>query len=334
MGRKRKFDRHLPAHLYLERGTYWFRTSSKRTNLGRDYGDALRAYAKIVTENWAGRTVGDVIDRYRIEVLPQKRSAATRLNQDAQLSRLKRVFGDMLPDSISAQDCYRYMDARRNREGSAAPVAARHEIALLGHVLSKSIRWGVSTLNVVRGLDFGPRTPKREQVTLAQVRAVQQLATPRMRLIIELAILTGQRRGDLLACKASDCTEEGILFRQSKTGASVLIEWSEKLRACVKALNALSPQIPREYLVRRGDGRPYSGDGLSANWQRLMAKATAKHAEGEPVLAKRFSFHDLRSVSADAAATPEEARDRLGHASTATTQRHYLRGVRKAKPMA
>lgn len=327
MGRRRKQDRHLPAHLYLERGTYWFRTSAKRTNLGRDYGDALRAYAKIVTENWAGRTVGDVIDRYRIEVLPQKRSAATRLNQDAQLSRLKRVFGDMLPDGLSAQDCYRYMDARRDKDGEHAPVAARHEISLLGHVLAKSIRWGVSTLNVVRGLDFGPRAAKRAQVTLDQVRALQALASPRLRLVIEFAILTGQRRGDLLACKSSDCTDEGILFCQGKTGATVLIEWSEQLRACVKALNALSPQIPREFVVRRSDGKPYTGDGLSTNWQRLMARHAA--AGG-----MRFSFHDLRSVSADGAATPEEARDRLGHASTATTKRHYLRGVTKAKPMA
>ncbi len=46
----------------------------------------------------------------------------------------------------------------------------------------------------------------------------------------------------------------------------------------------------------------------------------------------RFSFRDLRSVSADGAATPEEARDRLSHASVETTERHYLRGVTRAKP--
>jgi len=49
---------------------------------------------------------------------------------------------------------------------------------------------------------------------------------------------------------------------------------------------------------------------------------------------QRLSFHDLRSVSADGAATVEEARDRLGHASAVTTQRHYRRAVTKVKPMA
>jgi hypothetical protein len=49
-----------------------------------------------------------------------------------------------------------------------------------------------------------------------------------------------------------------------------------------------------------------------------------KYAEAGGV---RFSFHDLRSVSADGAATPEEARDRLVYVSVETTKRHYLRGV-------
>jgi integrase len=327
MGRTRTRDRHLPRRLYLVHGTYWFRPiGAKPVNFGRDYAEALRLYAGAVTENWAGRTVGDVIDRYRVEVLPQKRSAATRADQDAQLSRLKAVFGGMLPDGLTAKDCYRYMDGRRNKDGEHVPVAARHEISLLGHVLSKSIRWGVSTLNAVRGLDFGPRSPKRQQVTMEQVRAVQAMATPRMRLVIEFAILTGQRRADLLACRQADCSNDGILFRQGKTRAQVLIEWSDELRACVKAFNALSPQIPREYVIRRGDGRAYTGRGIAANWQRLMRKAAGKGVAA-------FTFHDLRSVSADGAATPEEARDRLGHADVATTKRHYLRGVTRAKPM-
>ena len=60
-----------------------------------------------------------------------------------------------------------------------------------------------------------------------------------------------------------------------------------------------TPQLPGEYLLRKRNGRPYTEDGFSAIWQRLMVK----YAEAGGV---RFSFHDLRSVSADGAATPEE----------------------------
>jgi integrase len=81
----------------------------------------------------------------------------------------------------------------------------------------------------------------------------------------------------------------------------------------------------RKGLIRTQHGKPYTARGFSAIWQRLMTK----HVKAGGT---RFSFHDLRAVSADGVATVEEARARLGHASIATTQRHYFHGVTKAKP--
>jgi integrase len=266
-----------------------------------------------------------VIDRYLVEVLPLKRSQQTQNDQRGKLGRLKRVFGHMLPDGVTAQALYKYQDTRRSKDGKPVPVAARHEVALLGHVFSKAIRWGVATINPVRGMDFGKRQGKRRQVTLAEVEAVKALVGERIGVAIDLAISTGQRRGDLLTLRRDQLTDEGVVFHQSKTGAGVLIEWSEDLRAIVDRAKQLAPQVPGEYLIRKRNGRPYTGCGFSAIWQRAMAKHV--QAGGQ-----RFSFHDLRSVSADGAATAEEAQARLGHASVATTKRHYLRGVTRAKP--
>ena len=326
MGRRRKHDKHLPQRMYLHHASYWFRPKhAKPINLGRDLAGALARYGSLIDRQWSGRTIGDVIDRYRIEVLPLKRSAQTRSDQGKALDRLKRVFGHMLPQNVTPQACYRYLDTRRTREGKLAPVAARHEISLLGHVFSKAVRWGICSVNPVRGLDYGERSGKRQRVPLDQVGAVRALASRRMRIAIDLAISTGQRRGDLLSLKREQLSDEGIVFRQSKTGAGVLIEWSENLRSIVDSAKRLSPQIPGEYLIRKPNGKPYTARGFSAIWQRLMAKHVK--AGGQ-----RFSFHDLRSVSADGAATAEEARDRLGHASVETTKRHYLRGLTRAKP--
>jgi len=55
----------------------------------------------------------------------------------------------------------------------------------------------------------------------------------------------------------------------------------------------------------------------------------AKHVKAE---GRRFSFHDLRSVSADGPVAAEEAQARLGHASVTTTKPRYLRGLTRAKP--
>lgn len=194
------------------------------------------------------------------------------------------------------------------------------------------IREGEPLLDVVSYGRGGPRetggrlTPAQlEQIQRTVRRAPEVVVKVLPRASNDLAVCTGQRRGDLLALKRDQLSDQGITFRQSKTGAGVLIEWSQDLHAIVARAKAMPPQLPGEYLLRKRNGRPYTEDGFSAIWQRLMVK----YAEAGGV---RFSFHDLRSVSADGAATPEEARDRLGHASVETTKRHYLRGVTRAKP--
>lgn len=326
MGRRRQHDKHLPQRVYVKNGTYWFRPKDgKPVNLGRDIAEAITRYASLIGTAWSGRTIGDVIDRYRAQVLPTKRSAQTQINEHGSLNRLKRVFGHMLPDAVVAPMLYRYLDERKSATGKPAPVAARHEIALLGHVYAKAIRWGVTSRNPVRGIDYGERTVKRRQVGMDEVAKLRELAGERMRLAIDLAVSTGQRRGDLLALTRAQLRDDGIVFHQSKTGAGVLIQWSDDLRAIVDRAKAMAPQIPAEYLIRKPNGKPYTGTGFAAIWQRLMRKHVK--AGGQ-----HFSFHDLRSVSADGAETAEEARDRLGHTDVATTKRHYLRGLTRAKP--
>jgi hypothetical protein len=174
MGRRRRHDRHLPQRVYLHHGAYWFRPKDgKAVNLGPDLAHAITRYASLIGTAWSGRTLGDVIDRYRTQVLPTKRSAQTRTDEGKALDRLKRVFGHMLPDAVAAPMLYRYLDERRTPEGKAAPVAARHEIALLGHVYAKAIRWGVASRNPVRGIDYGERAGKRRKVELEEVNQLR-----------------------------------------------------------------------------------------------------------------------------------------------------------------
>lgn len=323
MGRTRRRDRHLPARMYHEHGSYYFRGPGQpRKNLGKDLGTALTVYASIVGANWSGRTLGDVIDRYRAEVLPLKRSEQTRADQGKQLDRLKIGFGHFLPDNVTAQHGYKYADARRSKDGKPVPIAARQEVSLLGHVFSKAIKWGIATGNPMRGVSL-ERSKKGRQVTMPEVESLKALANTRMRAAIDLAVNIGQRRGDLLKLKHTDLTDE-LHIEQSKTGAKIDMERTEKLNSIVATLKAFKPDIPNEYLIRKRNGKRYTTDGFSSIWQRLMRKYTA--AGGT-----RFKFHALRSVSADAG-TLEEARDRLGHASSETTRRHYRHAAIKAKP--
>lgn len=325
MGRNRKTDRHLPAKVYLEHGAYYYRDGKKpRALLGRDLGEALTKYSALVGNTWSLRTLGDVIDKYRVEILPLKKSEKTRKEEGKSLERLKIALGHFLPDGVTAVNLYTYMDARKSKAGRPVPIAARHEVVLLGHVYKKAKRWGAASINPVTGIELPEKAGKRPYVPMEQVDALKKLASPRMGVAIDWAVMIGQRRADLLKLKRSDVREDGIYVQQGKTDAKLLIARSPDVDALVARSDAMSPQIPRDYLIRKGNGKPYSGDGFYQNWRRLIQKHVK--AGGQ-----HFTFHDLRSVSVNDTAA-EEARDRLGHASSETTKRHYLRGVTKAKP--
>lgn len=328
MGRRRRHDKHLPQRMYCRRGAYYFDNpkTGRWEPLGRELGPAITKYGSFIGDEWSGRTIGDVIDRYRSQVLPLKRSDHNRETQSLQLDRLKRVFGDMLPDSLTAPACYKYLDGRRDKAGKPVPAAARAEINLLRHVLTKAIRWGVSSVNVVRNLELGEKPRRTRYVTDEEFQTVYALSCQRIQIAMDLALLTGQRRGDLMALKHSDCTPEGIVFRQGKTGAGVLVEWSPDLRAVIDRAKKLKPELPREYVLRTLSGRGYTPRGFGANWWKVMAKAVQAGVQ-------RFTFHDLRAKCASDKERLEDAQALLGHSSMATTKSVYKRNLTRARPL-
>lgn len=296
--------------------------------LGRDLGEALTKYATIIGGQWSGRTLGDVIDRYRLEVLPLKRSEHTRKDQGRQLDRLKLVFGDIHPDSVTTQHCYRYMDRRRDKADKPVPVMAHHEIALLGHVFAKAIRWGVATANPARGVERDGKSRGKRYVTDAEFAAVRSKASDRMQIAMDLALLTGLRRGDLLKLQRADLTDEGIVVRMGKTGGDLLIGYTPELSAVLDRAAKLLPQIgPGNHVLRTRSGGRYSAHGFAANWKRLMAKAVKVHKIAP------FTFHDLRRKSASDSGSLGEASERLGHSSEAVTRRFYMAKPIKVRPL-
>jgi integrase len=227
MGRRRKTQLHLAKRMYRSHGSYFFFSpvTNKWVPLGKDIAGALAQYGQLIGGNWSGRTFGDVIDRYQTQVLPLKRSAQTQKDQARQLTRLKAVFGSMSPNAITARHCYQYADAR-----VSAPVSARHEISLPGHLFAKAMRWGAATVHPVRTLERMPKRRRARYVTDAEYAAVYALASACMQIAMDLALDTGQRRGELLSLTRAHLTGEGIVFRQGKTGFGVLVEWTEHLK--------------------------------------------------------------------------------------------------------
>jgi integrase len=326
MGRKRKHNLHLPRGMSCERGAYYLRTATKRTPLGRDFAAAMAMYGRLMHAHWVGTTVGDILTRYLTEVTPVKRSETTRADEKRSIERLAKVFGAMRPGDLTVQHAYRYLDLRRDAAGKAVPIAARHEVGLLRAALNKAVRWGAIDRNPLTQIEL-PAVPRRTRyVSDAEFAAARELASDRLQVAMDLALLTGLRQGDILGLTRSNLTAEGIEVTASKTGKAAVITWTPELQAAVARAKALAPQLGSPYLVRNREGQRYSASGFASLWQALMRRYKA--AGGEV-----FQFKDIRAKTASDSASLAEASERLQHSTTAITSARYMRKAARIKPL-
>ncbi len=328
VGRTRTKNKHLPKYLICYHGSHYYRgpaTDWKRINLGRDYADAMVRYGALFRETGL-RTFADVCDRYQQVVTPQKASR-TQTDEHRFLAAIRSVFGRMTPGFIEPVHVYQFRDALAARSGATQ---ANLHLAMLKHLCVKAIEWGAMKGHPARDVRKLSVTPRDRVPDEDELELVYSVAPPSVQVAMDLAVLTGMSRGDILALERSHCRDDGIHYTRAKTRRRtprrIIVEWSDELRAVIARAKQIKPQVRRHIIATRS-GQPFTASGFSTLWQRTMARAEAQGLE------LRFTFHDLRALSASEAASLLEASERLGHSSTAITQRVYRRKPVRVKPL-
>lgn len=329
MGRPRTSNLNLPPRMYLKGRSYWYAAKSGWINLGRDLNAAKREWAELEATDAPPEAMAAVIDRYLREVVPEK-APSTQAGNKLEAATLGKVFGKMRPDEITAADVWDFMQAR----GAKSKVRANRERSLLMDIMRHAIMWGHAKDNPVREVKPFRETPRTRYVTDAEFQAVRAIAPPLVAAMMDLARLTGHRRGDLLALRRDAITDDGLVIRPSKTARSnptaICIEWTPALRAAINALLALERPISSTWLVTSRDGSPMSIEGWKTAWQRTMDKAIA---QGK--ITERFHFHDLRAKTVtELRAAGRKAQDLTGHADEKMINKVYdRRAIKKAAPL-
>lgn len=315
MGRKRTKDKDLPSRVYLRRGTYFFAaTDGKWHNLGKTKPQALRALADLLQTR--ANTFSDALARYRQLIMPRK-APKTQKDQEYQLERLEAVFGRMPIGSIRRGHIAQYRDSR-------PPVSANRELALLSHVFARCMEWELVNDNPCKGIERNTESPRDRYVTDAEFDAVFEAAPPTIQAVMLMAVLIGQREGDLLKLRRTDLGEHGITLRQSKTGKKLMVEWTPALRQAVEFAKGLPRTgIASAYLLTTETGQPYSLSGFQTAWQRHI-----KSCHDRGIIAERFTFHDLRAK----AGTDGPDGKLLGHSDERLLKRVYQRLPERVRP--
>ena len=356
MPRKRnKENEGLPKRWRKTRNAYYYQVppgleylwdGKKTYRLGSSLAEAYREWADKLGSIDKAKTIGDLLDRYALEVVPTKKPA-TQTRDKQHIKKLRSVFGGMLLESLKPQHVYQYMDKRSKKatdeDGkiTGGATTARHEIALLSHAYTKAVEWGYVERHPFKGqVRLSKPKPRDRYVEDWEVVECLSLSSKHkkgsvtlVQAYIRLKLLTGLRKGDLLRLKESDIQEDGIHIRTSKTGKPYVIEWSEPLRLAVEAVRSaravdISPFL---FCTKRGasyiNGENGRTEGWDSMWQRFM-----KRVLSETKVTARFTEHDLRAKCASDAESLEQAQKLLAHTDSKITQLVYRRKPERITP--
>jgi integrase len=349
MPRKRnKENIGLPARWKIEHGAVYYQVppelkdrwdGKSKFRLGSTLPEAYKEWARRLESVDAAKTIGALLDRYALEVVPTK-AARTQVENQRAIRNLRAVFGDAPLTWLRPQHVYQYADKRKD-----SPVAANRAIDVLSHAYTMAVKWGYIDRHPFKGEvrleGEKPRDRYIEDWELVECLSLESKHTKGSVLVLQayirLKLLTGLRRGDLLRLTTADLKDDGIHVTPHKTqgssGKRLIIEWSPELRDAIAAAKAVRPVdiAPWIFCTRKGEGyfneEKGTASGWDSMWQRFMERVLK-----ETKVKERFTEHDLRAKCASDAESLEHARALLAHADSQLTQRVYRRRPERVKP--
>lgn len=338
----------LPPRWRLTRGAYYYQVPADQKDrwdgkttfkLGDSLPEAYKAWGERMDAPADAKTVGQLLDRYSLEVIPTK-GVLTQTENRRAVRRLRPVFGQMPIGSIRPMMIYQYAARSKSK------AQARKEIRTFSHVYTKAVEWGLLDRHPFKGEvrleGEPPRTRYVEDWELEECLLLESKRAKGSVLMIQaylrLKLLTGLRRGDLLRLTMDALREDGIHALPRKTahssGKRIIIEWSPALRDAVEMAKIARPVdiAPWLFCNRRGecyfDEAKETASGWDSMWQRFMDRVLT-----ETKVTERFTEHDIRAKSASDADTLEHAQSLLTHADSKITNKVYRRKPERVKPL-
>lgn len=348
--RTRPENKGLPARWRFKHGAYYFDVpkdirhlwgNKREYRLGSSLPEAYRIWAMRLELHGDVRTVGQLLERYALEIVPTK-APRTQVGNTRAIERITAVFGEMRIREFKPIHAYQYRDKR----GKKSPTSANRELEVLSHAFTKAVEWGYREDHPMiegkfRKIPTPPRTRYVEDWEIVELLSIaprrKRGSLHTLRAYIKLKLLTGLRRGDLLRLRTGDIQDDGIHVQPHKTtnttGKKQIFVWTLALRRAVDETIAARPVdiAPWLFCTKRGDcyvkddGTASSWDSM---WQRFMDRVL-----NETKVTERFTEHDLRAKCASDAETLAHAQQLLAHADSATTKRIYRRRPERVKPL-
>jgi integrase len=181
--------------------------------------------------------------------------------------------------SINKSDIDRYVTMRC---GKVSPSTVRREATILKYMLRKAVDWEIIPLNPALGVEAPPAAPGRVRyLQPTEFRALLNECPDWLCPIVELAVFTGMRRGEILSLHYLniDLSHGCILLPQTKNGEGRILPLN---KSAMQVLASLPPGKPTNLLFP--DIKP---DKVTVAFKRACRRAGIQD----------FRFHDLRHTT-------------------------------------
>lgn len=230
---------------------------------------------------------------------------------------------------------------RMDGKGGLSPRTVHHMRRVLIKALNQAVTWDLLPKNPA----IASNPPKVERKKMLAYDAAQTaelleaIRPTRMFIPALLAVMCGLRRGEILALRwrhvelgdnlrqlaiveSAEQTEEGVRYKEPKSGRARTVSLSSTVIAELKAHRARQAEEQLRlgirpdadsFVVAQYDGAPIQPRSLTHEWVRVLSKTTLP----------RIRFHDLRHTHASqmlaAGVHPKIASERLGHSTIGIT---------------
>lgn len=304
--RPRKKDKHLPRSVYHRHGAYWLVKQGKWTRLGADLPSALAAYGRAIAPTKGNMDA--IVDAF----IASRKDVAKNTSDQYEIAgyKIKEMLTDLAPHDVLPRHV-----AQLKLNLAATPNMANRVLSVLRMVFDFAMEKQIVDSNPAVGIKRFKVGERDRLITQDEYSRIYAVAPPRLQVIMDLCYLTGQRISDVLNIRYSDISDEGIAFKQQKTGAKLLVQWTPELRAVVETAKALHGNVRALTLLHNRMGKAPDYSTTHEQWTLACKAAGVVDA----------NLHDLRAMSGTAAeAQGLDPTKLLGHTTAAQTKR-YLR---------
>lgn len=273
----------------------------------------MRAYHAAIEAPRKARTSGTlqaIIDGYRKSPAFTQLAPRTKKDYLAHIAKIEGAtfvergpqFSTYPLEAVDDPKIRRRLLDWRDRMGASSPRQADATLGVLRIILEWGRNRGILAHNHATRPKKIYRADRSDKVWLPEhLEAFRRVASPEMRLALELALWTGQRQGDLLKLGWSSYQNGRLAFRQGKRKRKVDMPVPQPLRR-------LLDDQPRRAstILTTASGKPWGKVHFQHHWRKVTLAA---ELDG-------LHFHDLRGTTctmlASSSCTPSEIASMLG----------------------